>query len=329
MIHPPILPPCGATPSALPDLGLALGRRAAASGMIFNIQRYSLHDGPGIRTTVFLKGCPLNCLWCHNPEGISPRREISVATGRCIECGACIEACPFSASADAGGCLPANHDDCNQCGQCTDACPTGVRQMIGKTMTVAEIMAEIRKDRMFHDQSGGGVTISGGEPLSQPAFTIGLLEACRAEGVHATLDTTGFGRSEPLMEAAGLADLVLYDLKAMDDARHLRLTGVSNRIILENLKQLDRVHRNIWIRLPIVPGFNDDLHNLRQTADFIASLRNVTLVNLLPFHRTGVDKFDRLGKAHSLTGIEAPSAELMADALSIFTDLGLPAKSGG
>lgn len=300
-----------------------------ASGMVFNIQRYSLHDGPGIRTTVFLKGCPLNCLWCHNPEGISPRREISLAAGRCIECGACVEACPFSETAAIDGRLPVNHESCDQCGQCSDACPTGGRQLIGRTMSVPEVMAELRKDRVFHDESGGGVTISGGEPLSQPGFTIGLLGTCRSEGVHVALDTTGFGRSSHLLEAAALADLVLYDLKAMDDARHLRLTGVSNRVILDNLKQLDRVHRNIWIRLPIVPGFNDDLHNLRQTADFIASLRHVTMVNLLPFHRTGVDKFDRLGKAHSLAGIEAPTAELMAEALSIFTDLGLPAKSGG
>lgn len=329
MTNPTTLSAREARDEVLPDAGRVSGAGEAPDGLIFNIQRYSLHDGPGIRTTVFLKGCPLNCLWCHNPEGISPRREISVAAARCIACDACIEACPFSESAASDGRLPANHASCNQCGECSDACPTGARQLIGKSMTVPEVMAEILKDRMFHEDSGGGVTISGGEPLSQPSFTISLLDACRAQGVHAALDTTGLGRTSHLLEAASLAELVLYDLKAMDDARHLRLTGVSNRAILENLKQLDRAHRNIWIRLPIVPGFNDDLHNLQQTADFIASLHHVTMVNLLPFHRTGVDKFDRLGKAHSLAGIEAPSAALMTAALAIFTDLGLPAKSGG
>jgi pyruvate formate lyase activating enzyme len=303
--------------------------RAMTSGLIFNIQKYSLHDGPGIRTTVFLKGCPLCCAWCHNPEGILHRCEIVVVESRCAVCGECRRVCPFAESIGGEGVLPARNEKCIQCGACVEACPTGARQMIGRTMSVSDVMREILKDRIFYDGSGGGVTVSGGEPLMQPQFLLALLEACRAEGIHAVLDTTGFGCTEHLLAAAQLAGLVLYDLKAFDEARHRELTGVSNRSILENLKVLDREHRNIWIRLPVVPGFNDDLDNLKQIANFVTGLRNVTLVNLLPFHRTGLHKYERLGRTHGLDGVEAPSAELMQRAVKIFEDAGLKAKAGG
>ncbi len=299
------------------------------SGLVFNIQKYSIQDGPGIRTTVFLKGCPLFCAWCHNPEGIQPRREIVVVESRCVVCGDCRRACPFPVSIGGEGVLPARNPECILCGACVDACSTGARQMIGRTMTVPEVMNEILKDRVFYEDSGGGVTFSGGEPLMQPQFLRALLEACRVQGVHAVLDTTGFGVREHLLSAAGLAGLVLYDLKAFDEERHRKLTGVSNRGILENLKALDQVHRNIWIRLPVVPGFNDDLENLRQIAGFVAGLRHVTRVNLLPFHRTALHKFERLGLAHSLDGVETPSAELMERAAKTFEDVGLKIRVGG
>lgn len=248
---------------------------------------------------------------------------------RCIACGECIQACPFGVTAEGQTKMPTRNENCDLCGSCVDACPTHARQMIGESMTVGQVMAQLLKDRMFYDDSGGGVTISGGEPLNQPRFLLALLEACRAADVHAVLDTTGFGRTEDLLAAANLADLVLYDLKAMDEARHRQLTGVSNRIILENLRALDQVHRNIWIRLPVVPGFNDDLRNLQQIADFVVGLRHVTLVNLLPFHRTGVGKFGRLGKVHAMAGVEAPTEEIMEAAVKTFRDVGLNAKVGG
>ena len=299
------------------------------NGLVFNIQKYSLHDGPGIRTTVFLKGCPLCCGWCHNPEGILNRREIVVVESRCIVCGECRAACPFAESIGGEGVLPTRNEQCIQCGACVEACPTGARQMIGRVLSVPEVMEEILKDRVFYEESGGGVTFSGGEPLMQPQFLLALLEACRAEGIHAVLDTTGFGCTEHLLAAAKLADLVLYDLKAFDEARHRELTGVSNRSILENLKVLDRMHRNIWIRLPVVPGFNDDLDNLKLIADFAAGLRSVTLVNFLPFHCTGLHKYERLGMTHELDGVEAPSAELMQRVVKAFEDVGLKTKVGG
>jgi len=228
------------------------------TGFVFNIQKYSLQDGPGIRTTVFLKGCPLCCQWCHNPESISPRREIIVVESRCITCGECRAACEFGESVVGSGVLPPRHDQCTLCAECVDACPTGARQIIGRTMTVAEVVTEVLKDRIFYEDSGGGVTISGGEPLMQPRFVTALLESLREAGVHCVLDTTGFGCTEHLLGAAKLANLVLYDLKAFDEQRHRELTGVSNRSILATLTALNQVHSNVWIRLPVVPGFNDD-----------------------------------------------------------------------
>ncbi len=299
------------------------------SGLVFNIQKYSLHDGPGIRTTVFLKGCPLCCQWCHNPESISPRREIVVVNNRCVACGECREACPFGETISGDGAWPPRHDQCTLCAACVDACPTGARQMIGRSMTVTEVLTEVIKDRIFYDDSGGGVTISGGEPLSQPLFVKALLQAFREAGLHTVLDTTGFGCTEHLLAAAGFSDLVLYDLKAFDEPQHRKLTGVPNRSILENLKALDGVHQNIWIRLPVVPGMNDDLMELKKIADFVSGLRSVTLVNLLPFHRSGLHKYERLGWGHSLDGVETPSAELMERAADVFRERELPTKIGG
>lgn len=299
------------------------------SGLVFNIQKYSLQDGPGIRTTVFLKGCPMCCAWCHNPESISPRPEIVVVAQRCTACGECRRACPFGENIAGDGPLPPRNDPCTLCGACADACPTGARQMIGREMTVADVVDAALKDRIFYDESGGGVTISGGEPLLQPKFLIAFAQALRAAGVHVALDTTGFGCTEHLLAAAGVSDLVLYDVKTLDDARHRQLTGVSNRGILENLRALDGVHRNVWIRIPVVPGFNDDAEELGKTAAFVAGFRSVTLVNLLPFHRSGLHKYERLGWGHSLDGVETPSPELMDRAAAAFRALHLPVKLGG
>lgn len=201
--------------------------------------------------------------------------------------------------------------------------------MLGRPAAVADVLAEVLLDRLFYDESGGGVTISGGEPLAQPQFTLALLEACRGQGIHTVLDTTGFGRRENLLAAARAADLVLYDLKAFDDDLHRRLTGVSNRTVLENLRCLANEHRRIWIRVPVVPGFNDGLEDLARLAEFVAGLPGVELVNLLPFHRTGLHKFARLGLSHGLDGVETPSPELMAGAEQVFAAAGLPTKVGG
>jgi pyruvate formate lyase activating enzyme len=302
-------------------------------GLVFNIQRYSIHDGPGIRTTVFLKGCPLDCWWCHNPESQSPESEILTLEGRCIRCGECRKACPQQNEAACGS--PAASEEppptfrCIRCGACVAACPTGARQMVGRRMTVPEVVAEVIKDRVFYEESGGGVTVSGGEPLMQPRFLVSLLAACRTQGVHTAVDTCGYAPPEDLLAAAPLSDLFLYDLKLMDDARHRRYTGVSNAGVLGNLRALGGVHKNIWIRVPVIPGVNDDAENLEAAARFAAAIPGVRQVNLLPYHEAGAYKSPRLGRPYRL-GKAAPAALASIDeAAARFRAAGLNVVVGG
>ena len=230
-------------------------------GSVFNIQKYSLHDGPGIRTTVFLKGCPLQCWWCHNPEGMSPDPEILVAEGRCTACGRCRDACPHDEA------RPGDRDATSlQCRAAGLHSLRGLRRGLSHPGPAAsrsaddrcdEVVAEIEKDQIFYDDSGGGVTFSGGEPFAQTPFLLELLEACRRREIHTAVDTTGFVGRDALLAAARWTNLFLYDIKILDDARHRQYTGVSNASILENLKLLGREHGNIWVRVPIVPGLND------------------------------------------------------------------------
>lgn len=299
------------------------------SGLVFNIQKYSLHDGPGIRTTVFLKGCPLCCSWCHNPEGISPRRELLVVEGRCAVCGECRKACRFAGQIPGEGMLPTRNEPCILCHECVESCPTGARQMAGRQMTVAEVMTEVLKDRLFYEDSSGGLTLSGGEPLMQPAFTKAILEACKKQGVRAAVDTCGFGCTDHLLEFARLADVVLYDLKFMDAALHQEHCGVSNKPILANLLALDALERPLWIRVPVIPGVNDTEANLSGIAQFAAGLRSVRQVNLLPYHPTGAQKFARLGRSYPLESTTAPTAGDMDRARRLFEAKGLVTRIGG
>jgi pyruvate formate lyase activating enzyme len=297
------------------------------SGLVFNIQHYSLHDGPGIRTTVFLKGCPLACAWCHNPEGLRRGVEIMAVEQHCIVCGECRESCPVTVGGE--GPLPGRVDGCVTCGACVEVCPTGARQAVGEEMTVEAVVAEVLKDRTFYEESGGGVTISGGEPLAQARFTVALLEAFRREGLHTVLDTTGMGRTEDLLAAARLSDLVLYDLKAFDADLHRRLTGLSNVPILENLRVLDGAGPAYWVRMPIVPGMNDGSEDLARSAALIGGLQNAKQLCLLPFHRAGMHKFERLGMRHELDGVETPSDERMREVAALFAGCGVPLRIGG
>jgi len=262
---------------------------------VFNIQRFCVEDGPGIRTTVFLKGCPMRCLWCHNPESQLPGPQMSYDRERCLKCGACFEACDKHAIAK-GSHFP-DPKVCAGCDDCVDACPNGSRQIIGEEMSVDELVDAVLRDRGFYEESGGGVTFSGGEPLSQPEFLIASLGACRRLGIHTTLDTSGYGKTPDLLKAARLADLVLYDIKHVDDARHRELTGVSNRLIIGNLRALTREPIEVWIRLPLIPGLNDDEAHLRALGELLADLPRRYPVWLLPFHRLGSQKRERLGMA--------------------------------
>jgi len=309
------------------------------TGLVFNVQRFSIQDGPGIRTTVFLKGCPMACTWCHNPESQSPEPEISVVEGRCIRCGACWEACPQRGEGNgaAAGRRAAPGDGvCTRCGACVEACPTGAREMVGRRMTVDEVLAAVLKDRIFYDDSGGGVTFSGGEPLGQPAFLVELLEACRRQGLHTAVDTCGYAPREDLLAAAEHTDLFLYDLKLVDDERHRRYTGVSNALVLENLEALAQSHANVRLRIPIVPGVNDDLEDLRAAARLAASLPGVRQIDLLPYHDLGRHKAAR-GERQEMpsplppaAGVDLATAAVDLDAAAEpFRALGLDVRTGG
>jgi pyruvate formate lyase activating enzyme len=304
------------------------------SGIVSHIQKYCLQDGPGIRTSVFLKGCPLDCAWCHNPENIAPKPQVVQFEGRCIHCGECRKVCPQEAVHSSVSELPASAAalktvQCRACGACVEACPAGARVMVGRRLTAAELLKEILTDRVFYDESQGGVTFSGGEPLSQPAFLRVALAGCRELGLHTAVDTCGFAPRKELLDVAPLVDLFLYDLKLMDDVRHREFCGASNQVILENLKALGRVHSNIWVRVPVIPGINDYPADLEAVAQFILRLQGVRRVHLLPYHRIGIGKFDRLGRAYRLNKTLPPSVEQLERALIPFASAGLPTTVGG
>ena len=237
---------------------------APVTGRIFDVRRHSMHDGPGIRTTVFMKGCPLSCAWCHNPEGIGFGRELEFREERCIACGTCLSVCQGGALA--GGV-------CTVCGNCASVCPAGARTIIGRDVEPSALVAELLRDEQFYDASEGGVTFSGGEPLSQAEFVMEAARFLKKRSVHITIDTSGFVPSETMSEAASLADLVLYDLKHMNDDKHTELAGVSNKIIHSNIRLLADAGANVMISVPLIPGMNDDDENLEATAAFVAGLK--------------------------------------------------------
>lgn len=279
------------------------------TGLIFDIKKYSLHDGPGIRTTVFFKGCPLSCRWCHNPEGIKAGPEILFNRGRCIACGQCISACPQKAIAALPAGLSRDRDNCTACGACAEACPAEALELAGKTMTIDGVMAEIAKDIPFYAQSGGGVTFSGGEPLLQPDFLLELLDRCGRLGLDRAVDTTGHASAEELLEAARRAELLLYDIKHTDPDKHLEYTGVSNKLILDNLVLLAREKTKINIRVPVIPGFNDDAENLRRLGDITLSMAQRPEISLLPYHSEAGNKYGRMGLEYGLKQVLPPDRQ--------------------
>ena len=292
-----------------------------ARGIIFNIMKYSVHDGPGIRTTVFLKGCPLTCWWCHNPESQERTPELMVWDSKCIGCGECRQACKLDAVSDV--------TRCTVCGKCVDRCHSCAREMVGRQVTGAELLREIEKDVIFYDESGGGVTFSGGEPLMQPEFLTIMLASCQRKGIHTAVDTTGFASTDTLLAISRLTDLFLYDLKLMDDALHRQYTGVSNRLILKNLQELSLNHNNIRIRFPLIPDVNDDVCNVEKLGEFVASLRGVSQVHVIPYQPMGVCKYDRLRKDYRLQAVTAPDQEKIEAVANKLKQYGLTVKIGG
>jgi pyruvate formate lyase activating enzyme len=295
------------------------------TGIVFDIRRFSIHDGPGIRTTVFLKGCPLECAWCHNPESQASEPELIMRTNRCLRCGACVEACPEDAIRLSAEGPITDLARCERCGLCTDACFSGARELAGRELTAAQVMAEIERDRPFYDESGGGATFSGGEPLLQPEFLLELLQTCRAGGIPTALDTCGYAPWGALDRVHPYVDLYLYDVKTLDDHKHRALTGVSNDLIVRNLRALGKRGARIILRVPVIPGVNDGAGELRAIGALVATMPSVVRVELLPYHRIGVEKYGRIAREYSLPELRPPSQEQMAALAQILQqDSGLP-----
>ncbi len=263
--------------------------------MITDIKRFAVHDGDGIRTTVFFKGCPLRCVWCHNPETLSRNRQLAFFEHKCVNCGRCKEVCPY------------NMEKCDFCGRCEAVCPNDARKIYGKETTINEIMEIIIADKKFYEASGGGVTLSGGECLLWVDFCTELFKKCKENNINTAVDTCGYVKKEALDKVIPYTDTFLYDLKAFDEDIHIKCTGVSNKLILQNLKYIDDLDKNIEIRIPYVPEYNDN--QVEKIAEFVKTLKNVVKVKILPYHSYAKSKYSALNIDNTLPEVRMPTQE--------------------
>lgn len=300
------------------------------SGTVFNIQRFSIHDGAGIRTLVFMKGCPLRCRWCSNPEGFSGDIQVMDDAKRCIGCGACMKVCPEHAIQAAAG-FPIDREKCTNCGICAKHCPSNAKTVSGEIKTVDDIVKTVERDMPFYGASGGGITIGGGEVLTQPAFVWEVLRRCKEQGIGTAIETSGCGSWEWLSRIAELCDAVHYDVKALDARHHKHLTGMDNTLILQNLEKLDmhlgamEPKPQLILRLPLVPGYNMSEEFIEEVADYIKeNLCNYHMIELLPFHNFGEAKYRKLGFPYELTGRGNTDPEELSGYAAMLAECGLP-----
>jgi pyruvate formate lyase activating enzyme len=292
-------------------------------GLITNIQRFSVDDGPGIRTTIFLKGCSLNCSWCHNPECIHPGVQIQFFANHCTLCGACVQACPVGAQKNIAGQRVYLREVCQNTGQCVDACVFGALEKVGKEITVDEVIQEFNKDRVFYEKSGGGITISGGEPLLQPDFTQAILSHCKQSGIHTSVDTAGNIPWQFFEQVLPYTDLFLYDLKCINPDKHLSATGSGNRLILNNLSHLLQENKEIWIRIPLIPNINDGDEDILDFSAVLNSMKQIQKIQLIPYHLYGVGKYTSLGIAYKLAHTLPAPPEKIAHIADLFLEQGI------
>jgi pyruvate formate lyase activating enzyme len=297
-------------------------------GRIARISRSAVHDGPGVRTVVFLKGCPLRCLWCHSPETQALAADILLLRDRCLHCGACVDACEHgAASLDREGPV-IERGRCERCGRCTEVCPGGARELQGAWMDETAVLEAIRRDVPFYDVSGGGVTFSGGEPLLQPEFLAAMIRRCRAEGINTAVETCGHASRAAARLVLYERPLFLFDIKLVDDRRHREATGVSNLRILWNFREFAAAGADIVVRFPLVPGINDDDESVTAVAALVAR-EGVRRIDVLPYHRAGVAKYERLDRSYPLEGTPVPAAEDVESAAALMREFGLDVRIGG